>query len=157
VILIAAAWLAGWYFGETAALRQLLNDRIGAPRLFLAAWLTIWTIGGGWAAFLFLWTAVGKEVVWLRPGTLTIRREVLGIGLRREYDLGSVRNLRVAPVPVDPFRWESNMRVWGMGGGCVAFDYGAKTYRFGLSVDESEAARIVEDLKARHPFVAGPV
>jgi hypothetical protein len=44
------------------------------------------------------------------------------------------------------------MSFWGIGGGLIAFDYGAKTFRFGASVDESEARDIVSELKAIHAF-----
>jgi hypothetical protein len=44
------------------------------------------------------------------------------------------------------------MQFWGIGGGPVTFDYGARTFRFGASVDEAEARDIVNQLKAQHSF-----
>jgi hypothetical protein len=44
------------------------------------------------------------------------------------------------------------MRFWGIGGGLIAFDYGAKTFRFGASLDEAEAQDIVKELNRRHKF-----
>ena len=35
------------------------------------------------------------------------------------------------------------------GGTSIAFDYGAKTYRFGRDVDEAEAKEIVKTIKNR--------
>ena len=40
----------------------------------------------------------------------------------------------------------------GIGGGLIAFDYGAKTFRFGAGVEEAEAQGIVTRLKSRHAF-----
>jgi hypothetical protein len=35
---------------------------------------------------------------------------------------------------------------WALHGGIMAFDYGAKTYRFGFGVDEPEAQELMEVL-----------
>lgn len=39
---------------------------------------------------------------------------------------------------------------WWLGGvGMIAFDYGARTYRFGRGVDEAEAKQLVAELQRR--------
>jgi hypothetical protein len=38
--------------------------------------------------------------------------------------------------------------------GSISFDYGTKTYRFGVILDEAEAKLIVEAVKKRFPAVA---
>ena len=69
-----------------------------------------------------------------------------------EYGLVHVADLRVSAVlSTDPFGWSAGMRFWGLGGGLVAFDYGAKTFRVGAGIDEAEAKRIVDALRARMP------
>jgi len=156
ILLFLSAWLVGWAVGEITVARQLLAGTRGPADLFLIAWLTMWTLGGGWAIYTWLWSAVGKEIIHLRSDALTVKRDVLGFGRTHEYDLAHVSNLRVASaVPVDPFNWGSSRRVWGMGQGIVAFDYGAKTFRFGGSVDEAEGAQLVNTLRQRHPFKDG--
>jgi hypothetical protein len=154
VLLFLAAWLGGWFFGEKSAIEEILRRREGGPDYFMVFWLIGWTIGGAWAAGAWLWMALGREVVTLRPQALLLRREVLGIGRTREYDLSHVRNLRVAPEPADVSAGRTHFG--GLDSGLVAFDYGARTFRFGGAVDEAEAVGIVGDLKARHPFSEGP-
>jgi hypothetical protein len=122
----------------------------GEPTFFLIFWLLGWTAGGVFALYALLWLAVGKEIVSLRPGSLTIKLAVLGVGLTREYDLAHIKNLRVSPEPANPFGW--SMSFWGIGGGLIAFDYGAKTVRFAASIEEAEASQIVSDLEALHTF-----
>jgi hypothetical protein len=39
-------------------------------------------------------------------------------------------------------------------GGTIAFDYGARTYRFGSGMDEAEARAIVAHLQSRLPNAA---
>jgi hypothetical protein len=40
----------------------------------------------------------------------------------------------------------------GLGGGVIAFDYGAGTVRFAAGVEEGEAGGILEALKRRYRF-----
>ena len=151
-MLFLTAWLAGWAFGETFAIRELFSSEGDAPKLFLGAWLVMWTVGGGVACYTWLWMARGLEIILLRGDVLALRREVLGVGRTREFDLSHVTNLRVAPATWNPTDWSSAMQFWGIGGGLVAFDYGSQTFRFASSVDEAEARDIVNQLKARHSF-----
>ena len=152
LMLFLTAWLVGWCFGEVFAIRELLTGESEAPDLFLAAWLVMWTVGGSVALYTWLWMARGFEVILLRSNVLAIRHDVLGLGRTREYDLSHVSNLRVAPAVWNPYDWSSAMQFWGVGGGSVAFDYGARTFRFAASVDEAEARDIVNDLKAQYLF-----
>jgi len=48
----------------------------------------------------------------------------------------------------------STFVLWGLTGGHIAFDYGAKTYRFGAGVDEAEAKQIVKQIVDRYPSLA---
>ena len=150
LMLFLTAWLGGWLMGEISAGREVFFGSTSEPKWFLASWLTGWTIGGGFAIYIWFWMLAGKERVLLRPDTLVIRREVFGLGRTHEYDLAHIANLRVAPAVTDP--WSSGMRFWGVGAGLLAFDYGAKTFRFGDSLDEAEAAQVLKELTARHAF-----
>jgi hypothetical protein len=48
------------------------------------------------------------------------------------------------------FGWGSSKQPWPLPqSGLIAFDYGAKTFRFAMSVDEAEAALIISDLERR--------
>ena len=103
-------------------------------------WLAGWTLGGGLATFALLWMYVGLERLLLRPDAMVIARELNGREVyAREYAIGNISNLRVVPnVP-----WE-----WGFGGGKIAFDYGARTFRFGAGIDEAEARDIVSQMQS---------
>lgn len=149
LFLFLGAWLVGWAFGEVMAIRQLGEP--GTPDLFLIAWLTMWTVGGAWAIYTWLWMIAGKQLVEIRPGSLVIKKELFGFGVPREFDLSHVKNFRVSPESHD--RWELNAgkNFLGMADGPIAFDYGAKTYRFGGPIDEAEAGQILTELSARLP------
>ncbi len=45
-------------------------------------------------------------------------------------------------------RWNGFL---GISGGQLAFDYGAKTVRFGIGLDEAEAKQILNDIEIQSP------
>jgi hypothetical protein len=143
-------WLVFWALGEGFAITELSKVPFGMNN-FLLLWLTMWTLGGASTLFTWLWMLAGQERVTLEPSVLRHRRELFGIGLCREYDLSRIRRLRVAPQPrVRPLG--SRRAYLGLTGGVVAFDYGARTVRFGASLDEPEGRMIVQRLKERYGF-----
>jgi hypothetical protein len=155
VTLFLLAWLGGWFFGERNAVHQLTTG--GAPGAggFLAFWLVGWTLGGAFVAFTVLWTLFGRERLVLRPDALVVRREVWGIGRSRTYDIRYVKDLRVAAA-VGAFDYRRSMEIWGLGGGRIAFDYGAKTVYCAPSIDEAEAKQIVARLQGRNHLLVSP-
>src|SRR5437762_2908381 len=114
ILLFLSAWLVGWCFGEFFAARQILTEMGQGSTLFLIAWLTMWTAGGAWAIYAWLWTAFGREIISLRTGALVIKRDVLGLGRLHEYELAHVKRLRVAQHASDPFGRAHSMRFWGL-------------------------------------------
>ena len=148
-ILFLGFWLIGWACGEVFAIREFAAATTpGFAKLFILAWLGVWTTAGGFTVYAWLWAVSGKERIVLQRAALSLKREVLGLGRERRYDIVHVSNLRVAPL-VDV---SSSQQFWGIGGGRVAFDYGPKTIYFAAAVDDPEAAEIVGRLKARHTF-----
>jgi hypothetical protein len=157
LVIFLAAWLCGWAVGEIAVLSSIVygvGSRNPPPPLFLVVWLIGWTVGGGFAIYAVLWQLIGKQVILVNPVALTIRDE-LGRPIRsRQFDLGQVRDLRASQVAYNPWDYTSAMQVWGIGGGAIAFDYGAKTYRFGSGLDEAEAKHLVKQITQRFPIRA---
>ncbi len=168
-------WLAGWAAGESFALRQVLAPAPLGPRAFLATWLAFWTLGGGFAISVCAWMVGGHERVRLGPDALTIRAEVLGLGPTRRYGLDRVTRLRAPALRLDAevaaspavqaalARAQARghsvaldagamLKVVGVGGPGITFDYDGKPVRFGLALDPAEAAMLVTQLRARHAF-----
>ena len=61
-----------------------------------------------------------------------------------------MRDLRIGQIGFDPVNVSSSLQLWGVGGGVLAFDYGARTYRFGAGLDEAEAKQVVIAIKQRY-------
>jgi hypothetical protein len=148
-------WLGGWAFGEIMVTRAILASKSVGANTFMFLWLVAWTVGGAWAIYEVLWWLTGRERVNMDMTSLKLRREVLGgIGRGIELDLAHVRRLRVAPELAAAFGMTASAEPRGYKRGIIAFDYGARTFRFGLGLDEAEAAAIVEKLAARSPGIS---
>jgi hypothetical protein len=146
LIVVMPLWLGLWSIGIAGAMREVVSGRArGGDAAFLTVWLLGAVLGGSAVVGAWLWTAIGREVVGLRPGLLVIRRDVAGLGFSREYRLADVRHLRVSLPPRDASRWAPPLR-FGSGPGVIAFDHGARTVRFAEGLDEAEASVVLEEL-----------
>ena len=146
-----AVWLCGWAMGEVTVPRAFFAERAEpAAKMFAAVWLTFWTFGGGFVIYTILWSLAGRERLLVTPSSLSIQREVFGMGRVREYGLTDIRDLRTAPIAYNPAAtFRSGLQPWTGGPGLIAFDYGSATIRFGAGLEEGEARSIVERLRPR--------
>jgi hypothetical protein len=175
IIFFLGFWLTFWAFGEIMALGivfggilQLLFNtsgvlpEIGAGGLagllgggvFMLVWLSGWTVGGGFVFYTFLWQLTGKENIEISHDIIKIQNAIFRFGRTKEYAAKHIKDLRVSPAVVDnfhPFGWSRASFVWGRPNGLLAFDYGAKTFRFGGGIDEAEAKQILEKIAGRFP------
>lgn len=150
VICFLAFWLCGWAVAEVMVAKQLFNgDAPPDGEVFMLAWFGVWTLGGGVAIYAWLWQLMGKEILTARGQTLTLRRDIGGFGLNKEYSLVQLRDLRIGPVGVMPFEFSASLQLWGVSGGVISFDHRERTYRFGAGLDEAEAKQIVTAIKQR--------
>jgi hypothetical protein len=119
-------------------------------RVAAILFLAFWTVGGIFGMHSLLWLIAGKEIIILRGGTLSIRRDILGSGRTREYDFSGVTGLRKYRTALDGYGWRNGERLWGVETpGLIAFDYGRRTIRCGASIDETEASEILRYLRRR--------
>lgn len=162
-------WLTGWAVGEIMVLRIMATSIFGAvagkaPNAsagllgisgFLLFWLAGWTVGGGFAIYTFLWQVAGKEVIEVNSGGITIANKIFSFSRPKEYDAQYIKDLRVSqPANSMWSPWGHAGQFWGRGQGIIAFDYGAKTNRFGSGLDEAEAKMIIAEITQRYPQYA---
>jgi hypothetical protein len=106
---------------------------------------------GGAVLYDLLWQIVGREVISVDPEQLQVARQLFGLNKTSDYSLVHVSDLRVgAPTQISRLL----PKVFALlldNDGMIAFDYGAKTYRFGLEIDEAEAKQIVGKILERLP------
>ena len=151
IILFLGFWICCWAVAEVMVPAQFLNGDAPSENMSLmVVWLAVWTIGGMVAIYAWLWQMMGKEIVTVHGQTCTTRRDIGGFGFNKEYDLGQISNLRTEPVGFSPLSVSSALQLWGIGGGVIAFDYGARTYRLGAGLDDTEANQAVTAIKKRY-------
>ena len=139
-----AAWLGGWVIAAVATIGSLVR---GDVDLFLIFWLAGWLLVGGAIFAAWLWNAFGREILRLDQTALTIERAIGPFSRKRRFDRTLVRDLRVSPESYTLGK-KSSFAGWGLGG-LIAFDYGARTYRVGVALEEAEAKQVVQELKRR--------
>jgi hypothetical protein len=146
VVVFLPLWLIGWGVGEVSVLTKVLNDPpTGGEGPFVLVWLVMWNIIGPVFTAFWLWNIAGKEIVALDDEFLTVRYALGPVGWTRRFDRREVVDLRMSPPATADFRSLS----WWPGGGMIAFDYGARTYRFASGLDEAEAKQVAADLRRR--------
>ena len=163
-VLFLLAWLGGWTMGEVSAISEIFHIKIGfvgdslkssaappAGQIFIGFWLVGWTLGGAFAFANVIWQLFGREIIGVEAGELIHRVEALGIGRTRAFASDHVARLRAVNMDSSTSSRRSNrVRVpflFGQGVGSVAFDYGARGYRIGSSLDEAEARLLIQQLK----------
>ena len=167
LVVFLGVWLCGWAVGEVFMAGILLYGVFSGDGLwqeaenavsiglliFMLAWLGCWTVAGLFAMYAWLWNIAGRQVVTVGVDAIRIENAVPICRRGKEYRLADVESLRVSPEQLTTWTFREGMRFWGMGGGPLAFDYGAKTVRFGAGLDEAEAKMILAVIASRCPRI----
>jgi len=145
-ILVSFGFLAAFcipYFAMGDFLAEPGDDSLFSLvfMLFSLFWFLGWSVGVFVLLAMFLLVAFGTEILQIRPGWVTIRFEVLRLGLDMEFRAEGIESLR----------WEAASEAAGgkdtghsWRGDHVAFDYSGETIRFGSAIDQARAVHISE-------------
>ena len=125
--------------------RSLFSPNYEGESWFPYFWALGMILASAYAIAVLLWLLFGVEVIKVDHAGIKTRRQVFGLGRTRDYEGDHIRRLRAAPM-VYAITYRSNFtsEYLGWAGGQIAFDYGAKTARFGSGLDEAEARMIVD-------------
>lgn len=152
-VIFVAAWLGGWFMGESSALDKVLSEDSPGPfRWFLLFWLVGWTIGGVLMLALLLWQIGGKETIVVEEAELELGKHLFGLGHYKNYKIADIRHLAINPPKV---RNQQHLHLAFPGYGTLAFDYGLKTIQFGGPLDTAEARHLLELLRQNIHFKEG--
>lgn len=99
-----------------------------------------------WAIFLFIWLRLikGFEVIKISGNSFILEKKIPFWTRSKRYNLENVKALRIS---------NTTASIWNMPGGSLSFDYGAKTVRFGIGLDEAEARMILIDIQQKYPEI----
>jgi len=97
--------------------------------------------------YSLLWRFMGKEIVSANKDLFVVTRKIFGWKSYKAYKTSDMSALRISR-PTD--RWTEMFsgfrRILGFAG-AVAFDYGAKTFRFADGLDEAEGRQIIKKIQ----------
>jgi hypothetical protein len=154
IIIFFCVWLSGWYFGETSAINQISKD-IGnnVANGFMIFWLAGWSVGGIFALSVLLWMLFGNEKIVFSKSLIEIKKGLLEWNfMNKQYETSEIKNLELNPQPNVSGFWGQNRNIndyTGFSGGKIRFDYGLKTIKFGVNIDEAEARYLIEEIKKK--------
>jgi len=148
ILLFGTVWLVGWYFGFKSAISSFSYGGSGNVIIddLMTSWLIGWASCGLGLMFFLSWGYFGKEILQISSNTMKFEKSIFGIGIKKSMALDKTKNFRFEKID-DQKSGGSRWAFWGLGSGKIKFDYGLKTYSFGLSVDDEEAVYLVNLLK----------
>lgn len=138
--------LSGFELAQTSTPEMQLGSGFIVLGAFFLAFLLAMLAMGAVAIYGFLWLIAGKEIFEANPKSLSVSRQIFGWKRTREYSAKEVKDLRPTTKQSCFAPARSVQKLLGLNG-MIAFDYGAKTFRFGLEIDEAEAKQIILAIK----------
>jgi hypothetical protein len=151
IMLFFSVWLCGWVDGELSGLGSLVGvgNGMGDANFFLLFWLVGWSLGGFVVINILIWYLIGKEIITIGNGEISIEKKGLLFFKKKIYDLNQVKKFRVQ----EDFNLKSsfigrrNVVTAYANTGAIRFDYGMKTIKFGMEIEEVEANFMLQRLK----------
>lgn len=139
-----AAWVIAWLISEVLGPSRFFPPGT-SPGKIAIVWYLFWTPGGLLAIYALLWSLAGWEHIHVEPASLSLKRSIFGLGRLRIYDAARVRDLRLyGGTTAVNFRKPALI-----GGGQLAFNYGASVVRFVDVVTDAEAEALLARIRAR--------
>jgi hypothetical protein len=141
--------MAGWTVGEITIMANLISYQGKLPDAFMVFWACAWTLSGMLAIFIWFWNMKGREVIRISDSELIRSREYVWFARSNKFQTALINNVRLTENSPLTLETGGGMEFWGLSGGMISFDYGPAIQKFGLGISESEAAHILEAIKAR--------
>jgi hypothetical protein len=95
-----------------------------------------WLLGSIFWVAIFLWSFTFKEIIQVRDQDIVVEQQSRILNRSKRYLAEHVKDLRVST---------------SFGNKFLAFDYGARTIRFGRGLDEAEARQIIAIIQEKFP------
>ena len=135
-LVFLTAWLGFWIFLARSSFHEAGKD-------FGPAWLGLWILAGAWVLHTVLRKLAGRDVMTAGTKMIGVRKEILGIGITRPYEVAEIRYLHFEPARGRGKSYRASH---------IAFEYGEQTAGFGAGISREEATPIVALLTQRYNF-----
>ena len=143
-------WVIAWLTSEVLGPSRFFPPGT-SPLKIAIIWYLFWTPGGLLAIYALLWSLAGWEHIRVEPASLSLKRSIFGLGRLRIYDATRIHDLRLyGRTAAVNFRKPALI-----GGGQLAFNYGASVVRFVDTVTDTEAEALLARIRARLKVARG--
>ncbi|MBN1315999.1 MAG: hypothetical protein JXA42_11040 [Anaerolineales bacterium] len=158
-MLFTGFWLLGWSIGELIVIAIFIGELVNKvtvmtndfPVLHLVLFLGVWSFSGIFLLIEWQWHIKGFEVIKIYGDSLILEQQSYFYKRSKQFRLEKVELLRVTNPKKDIWSMLSGLGMLGKTERTRAFDYGAKTIRFGIGLDEAEAKMILDDIQQEYP------
>jgi hypothetical protein len=154
MLLFLLCWLGAWTVGGVTVIGSLISGTAEDEAVpFTLFWLGAWALGMVFVGSVLTWGFFGREIVSVTSEALTVTRKAGPYRREKRFARERVERLRIDAYrgalremfdPRNSFR--RGMEMWGLSGGSIVFDYGARTHSFGNKLDDAESRQIVRVL-----------
>lgn len=141
ILFLTGVWLIVWFGIFTTVLYGLATDTDKLDEE-IVIFTTFFFIAAIFVFKIFLWHLRGKEKIVLNDNELKIEKLGTIFTFSQKYELHLIENLSLTSIPTTPL-W---IRIWGLGGGQIKFEYLGQNKYFGQSLNREEASVIIKDL-----------
>jgi hypothetical protein len=152
-ILVFGIWSLMWLGVETGSIAVIFTTREYdfLSVIFFTIWFVIWNLLGGFLLYNLLWQLIGREEIQITNQSITISQVILGYKRSKEYLAEHIKDLDIAWASMQDliFRRMSVPLVANFG--MIAFDYGARTFKFAGGIEEAEAKQIIAEIQQKYP------
>jgi hypothetical protein len=156
LLLFLLFWFGGWTVAGITVVSELISGSAGddGGTAFTAFWLGGWLLGWVFAGSVLTWSLAGREIVRVDGSDLVVSRNAGPYKRVKRFARERIDDVRVEPY--EGFvhgmfnagkSWRHGMEMWGLSGGSVVLDYGARTHRFGNKLDTPEAGQIADHIR----------
>lgn len=136
-----------WLLGTAAVIWKLVAEPLSFGTVFLAFWLTGWTLGGLWILNVLLWNLAGREIIELNSTTLKRRKQIPFFKRSKEYAVAGIKHLRRTTPRTYRYYFQQDMSFLNFNDtSVIAFDYGRDTPRLGSGLNQAEADHVVREM-----------
>ena len=151
IVIYMCVFLCFWFIGVIFAFVMIFssnNDKSIFPQLLPTIWLLGWTLGGFQGIKRLIWIILGKEIITFSVGQFSINRSGALLEKTKTYNLNEAKDFRIHIIE-DFITIGRGRRKSLRDEGVIHFDYGLKTLKFAIAIDEAEAKFLLAKLKAK--------
>lgn len=149
---INQAVLLIWFLLWTAGgLIMLIARQLGyysTPKTYVLVWMAFWLYFEFIVGYALLWRSFGFERILIKNGKLLYKKEILGSGKTKSFQLELIKDPQLVPTDERSFAKVMSDSYWMPGGEKIFFWYQGKQIRIGQQLNDSDAKNLLKIIKA---------